>query len=71
MVSNMIMIVIAVILGCISLVAFALALLADILGWTRMEEMLLQLSLSGLSMSLILIIVGVFIFIIFDLSNFI
>ena len=70
MVNNMI-IIIAVILACTSFVVFALALLADLLRLTELEEILLNLSLAGLSMSLILIIFGVFIFIIFDLPNFI
>ena len=70
MVNNMI-IIIAVILACTSFVVFALALLADLLRLTELEEILLNLSLAGLSMSIILIIFGVFIFIIFDLPNFI
>lgn len=61
---NNMSIIIAVVLACISLVAFALALLAEVLEWIQLEEILLQLSL-------ILMIVGVFILIILDLSNFI
>ena len=69
--NNMIMIIIAVILGCISLVVFALALLANVLGWTQLEEILLQVSFVGSSMAVILMLFGVFIIIIFDLLNYI
>jgi hypothetical protein len=65
----MVMIIIAVILLCISLVVFALALLVDALGWTQLADTFLSLSLAASSMSLILTIFGVFIFIIFDLPN--
>ena len=65
----MVMIIIAVILLCISLVVFALALLVDELGRTQLADTFLSFSLAASSMSLILTIFGVFIFIIFDLPN--
>lgn len=68
---NNMSIIIAVVLACISLVAFALALLAEVLEWKQLEEILLRLSLVLVCISLILMIVGVFILIILDLSNFI
>ena len=52
------MIIIAVILACTSFAVYALALLADLLRLTELEEILFNLSLAGLSMSLILIIFG-------------
>jgi hypothetical protein len=64
-------IIIAVVLACISLVAFALALLAEVLEWIQLEEILFHSSLVLASISLILMIVGVFILIILDLLNFI
>lgn len=65
----MVMVIIAVILFCISLVVFALVLLVDELGWTQLVDTFLSFSLAASSMSLILTIFGVFIFIIFDLPN--
>lgn len=65
----MVMIIIAVILLCISLVVYALALLVDVLGWTQLADTFLSFSLAASSMSLFLTIFGVFIFIIFDLPN--
>ena len=60
-------IIIAVVLACISSVAFALALLAEVLEWIQLEEILLHLSLVLASISLILILI----LIILDLLNFI
>ena len=68
---NNMSIIIAVVLACISLVAFVLALLAEVLNWIQLEEILLHLSLVLSCISLILMIVGVFIPIILDLLNFI
>ena len=68
---NNMIIIIAVVLACISLVAFALALLAEVLEWIQLEEILFHSSLVLASISLILMIVGVFILIILDLLNFI
>ena len=61
--NNMIMIIISVIMSYISVimsyisfVVFALALLADILSLTQLEEILLKLAFACLFISIILII---------------
>ena len=67
----MIIIFIIIILACVGALSFALALLTDVLRWTKLTEILLQLSLVVLLIAFILVVVLVFIAIILSLLNFI
>lgn len=65
----MFIIVIIVLLACIGALSFALSLLADVARWTKLTEILLQLSLVVLLIAFILTVVLGFIGFILSLLN--
>ena len=67
--NNMFIIVIIVILAGIGVLSFALSLLADVARWTKLTEILLQLSLVVLLIAFILTVVLGFIDFILSLLN--
>lgn len=67
--NNMFIIVIIVILAGIGVLSFALSLLADVARWTKLTEILLQLSLVVLLIAFILTVVFGFIAFILSLLN--
>lgn len=67
--NNMIIFFIIIILASVGALSFVLALLTDVLRWTELTEILLQLSLVVFVISFILIVVWVLIAIILSLLN--